>query len=145
MLDQSIPMTTEWQSVPCKEWTGTRTPDGYGRLHVGGRKFEKNLLVHRVTWEAEYGPIPDGMCICHHCDNRACYEVKHLFLGTQADNVRDMDAKGRRVTGNSLKTHCVHGHEFTTENTYIQIRGGRTHRLCRECRRDADNRRKPRR
>ena len=75
----------------CWLWTGP-TQDGYGRLtyryrHVG---------AHRLAWELTNGPIPKGLCICHHCDVRACCNPEHLFLGSIADNVADRDAKGRR-------------------------------------------------
>lgn len=71
----------------CLVWTGYRHPDGYGQV--------RSRKVHRLAWEAVNGPIPAGMSVCHHCDNRPCFEVAHLFLGTQADNNADCIAKGR--------------------------------------------------
>jgi hypothetical protein len=53
--------------------------------------------AHRVAWELTYGAIPDGMCVCHACDNRACCNPEHLWLGTRTDNNRDCDAKHRRI------------------------------------------------
>ncbi|MDG1950134.1 MAG: HNH endonuclease [bacterium] len=58
------------------------------------------LLAHRAAWELESGPIPDGLHCCHHCDNPPCVNVNHLFLGTDADNMADKEAKGR---GNQAK------------------------------------------
>jgi hypothetical protein len=90
-----------WEKVDrsgeCWVWTGRRTPRGYGEfgLHKPGRSSR----AHRVAWELTHGPIPDGMCICHACDNPPCCNPAHLFLGTSADNTRDMDEKGRRVVG----------------------------------------------
>jgi hypothetical protein len=50
-------------------------------------------------WELENGPIPAGMDVCHHCDNRLCLNTKHLFLGTRLDNMRDAVRKGRQARG----------------------------------------------
>lgn len=77
----------------CWEWTGYRSPLGYGRFNLTGTK---PVLAHRFAWELQHGPIPDGLVVCHHCDNPRCVRPDHLFLGTQRDNLLDMGRKGRR-------------------------------------------------
>lgn len=89
-------------SDECWPWTSKSLIKGYGFIGCGGRGSGK-ILAHRAAWEVTHGPIPSGegfhgTIVMHMCDNRLCCNPAHLKLGTQADNVRDMDAKGRRVT-----------------------------------------------
>lgn len=77
----------------CIEWTGSCDRKGYGQLRIGG----KLVKAHRYAVERKNGPIASGMVVMHTCDNPKCVNVDHLRVGTQTDNVRDMDIKGRRV------------------------------------------------
>ena len=79
----------------CLVWTGVTQRFGYGRVGHRGRL----LFVHRLAWEDANGPIPNGLCVLHRCDNPACFNPNHLFLGTLADNNRDRDEKGRSAKG----------------------------------------------
>ena len=78
----------------CVEWVGHCNRDGYGVKKIKGKHYR----VHRLAWEAANGPIPEGLCVLHHCDNPSCIRLSHLFLGTRADNLRDAREKERLPT-----------------------------------------------
>lgn len=75
----------------CWPWKNVRTRQGYGTKKVSG----KWVYSHRMAYEYAFGPIPDGLLVCHKCDNPPCCNPNHLFLGTGRDNVRDAISKGR--------------------------------------------------
>jgi hypothetical protein len=79
----------------CWIWIGNRLVQGYGRFYVDG----KYLKAHRVSYELYVGAIPEGYCVCHHCDNPQCVYWKHLFIGTHAENQHDRNRKGRGNNG----------------------------------------------
>lgn len=79
----------------CRLWLGAVDKDGYGQMKVGC----VTKRAHRLSWQTHKGPIPDGLCTLHKCDVRSCIEPEHLFLGTDLDNARDRDAKGRQASG----------------------------------------------
>ena len=74
----------------CWFWTGGVDKNGYGRILAG-----HTVLSHRFAWELANGPIPEGMCVCHSCDNPPCCNVRHLWIGSVAMNNSDRNAKGR--------------------------------------------------
>lgn len=81
----------------CIEWKGSKDTGGYGLKRKSGKLYK----AHRLAWIEKNGEIPSGLFVCHKCDNPACINVEHLFLGTHSDNMRDMYSKGR---GNSRET-----------------------------------------
>ena len=83
------------EATGCLVWSGARFQNGYGAFKLG----RQERRAHRVAWALAHGEIPAGMLVLHACDNRACVEPSHLFLGTHHDNMADMVAKGRAARG----------------------------------------------
>lgn len=82
----------------CWIWTAGRFKAGYGQFNAGDGPL-RAYYAHRFSYEHFIGPIPEGMFVCHLCDTPACVNPHHMFLGTPADNHRDMRRKGRSVSG----------------------------------------------
>ena len=95
----------------CWLWDAGYSSTGYGAIRVKG----KQVGAHRVAHELYIGPIPDGMHVCHVCDNRACVNPDHLWLGTSAENAVDKSQKGRAVLGTK------HPKSKLTENQVLEI------------------------
>jgi hypothetical protein len=77
----------------CWVWTANKINKGYGVVGPGG--CQEYILSHRASWQLHNGEIPDGLCVLHRCDNPACVNPDHLWLGTHQHNMLDKCAKGR--------------------------------------------------
>lgn len=109
----------------CWVWHGARSDTGYGNFGVKGVA----TAAHRLSYEHFTGPIPPGLHIDHLCRNRPCINPAHLEAVTQrVNNLRGESLQAK----NARKTHCVHGHEFTPENTIARALGRRGCMACRD-------------
>jgi hypothetical protein len=113
----------------CWLWTSTLTPRGYPCFWFEGKQWR----AHRVAYVLFVGPIPGDLPLDHLCRNRSCVNPSHLEPVTIRENV----LRGIGLSAaNARKTHCKRGHEFTTDNTYMQDGT----RQCRACRAFRDRR-----
>ena len=94
LADRFWPKVDKRGADDCWPWTASLGTRGYGQI---GHKAGKPKGAHRVAYELAVGPIPTALFVLHTCDNPACCNPAHLFLGTQADNMADMLRKGRKV------------------------------------------------
>ena len=115
----------------CWLWAGAYfqkpNSDGYGMFYVNEKK--RAAFAHRISYEFHKGDIPRDLVIDHQCRVKGCVNPDHLRAVTPQINV--LENNDSVCALNAKKTHCLHGHEFTAENTKI-IPGGRS---CKECRR----------
>lgn len=98
----------------CWLWIGGLNSSGYGKIRHKG----KMQRAHRISYELHYGSIPPGMQVCHRCDVRSCVNPDHLFMGSDLDNAKDREAKGR---GNQPKGRS-NAWAKLTEQQVIEIR-----------------------
>jgi hypothetical protein len=101
------------QPSECWLYTGSKFRDGYGQFSAKVHNVKRNLRSNKVAYYIANGPIPDGMDVCHSCDNRPCCNPGHLWLGTHKQNNDDKVAKRRQASGEALgsriKERCLRG------------------------------------
>lgn len=154
----SLPSSEQWRPVPGYE--GRYEVSDYGRVRsllrgaprvlrtdpdrngylrvrpadVTGRK--RATMVHRLVLNAFVGPCPDGQEGRHLNGNNQDNRLTNLAYATHSVNILDKLAHGTHT--NALKTHCPRGHEYTPENTRVQVKATTASRKCRACERDRD-------
>ena len=113
-------------SLECWPWKGTLLIKGYGVLCY---KQKRMMAAHLSLLFNHSLTVPEGMFVCHTCDNPICVNPSHLFIGNNSDNMRDAVSKGRHFQ--IKKTHCPKGHEYSIDNTYHGV--NKKGRNCRKC------------
>lgn len=127
---ERVNRTTVIDANGCWLWQGFTNPIwGYAQTNFRG----KQVRIHRKAYEIAHKVVlARDQYVCHSCDVRHCWNVEHLWVGTNSENQKDSGRKGRHAE--SSKTHCQHGHEFTPDNTrYYECRPGQISRSCRTC------------
>lgn len=131
MTHQELIAALELQSAKndgCWKWPRAVDSKGRGRIWVNG----KITLAHRAVWEAKNGPIPKGKLLCHHCDNAGCVNPKHMYVGTHADNMRDLRVRKRHWSNNNPDKAAANGARLGKSNTWVKGENNATAKLTRK-------------
>jgi hypothetical protein len=140
-VEERIKARIRITDLGCWEWLGSIMPNGYGVIGIGRRSRgdKRTVYVHRLSFQAFIGPIPDGKELDHLCRRRCCCNPAHLEPVTRAENTKRGLGPAKLGQINASKTQCAQGHPFTPANTRLRPTGGRS---CRQCARDASARKR---
>ena len=133
-------IATKWKpgdtvTTACQEWQGATATGGYGHRTVDGQDWKAHrYVIHEIGHDRWGRRLDHGEVVMHLCDNSLCIRFDHLRVGSFAENMADMVAKGRCKNQNSDKTHCPQDHPYSDANTYVNPSSGR--RTCRSCQRE---------
>jgi hypothetical protein len=129
-IELKLQQKTIKDGTGCWLWQGSVDGGGYGRIYVEGQSQK----IHRISAHLYLGYDLDDKKhdVLHNiaCSHPRCWNPEHLYIGTHQSNMQDKTFTQTANNQNTYKTHCVRGHEFTEENTYIS---NRNKRLCKEC------------
>ena len=108
----------------CWLWQGSVNDRGYGQIRaepVGNAIRGIKTTTHRAAWTLTHGHIPEGMGVCHRCDNPRCVNPSHLWLGTHAENLGDMKSKGRAARGDRSGTARLNSKQVRVIRKLLQV------------------------
>lgn len=117
----------------CIEWTGFKNHDGYGQISYTKKGIERAIGAHRASWMVHVGPIPNDLYVLHKCDNPCCVRIEHLWLGNDADNMRDKINKGRGNHKRGSKSPVAKlSEKKAKEILHMKGQGKTSHELSKE-------------
>ena len=113
--------------TPCLEWQGSINKHGYGETSYLDVTVRVHVLFYKLNNSDAFN---SKLQVLHKCDIRNCFNLDHLFQGSQSTNMKDCVSKGKH--NQTRKTHCLQGHEYNSENTYIRKGNKRDCKICRK-------------